>query len=63
MTQVYVCIIEDATNEPATVMGPMSEHSAERVARGASINLNHSDWHITTVGEDEICDEWKEQAE
>jgi hypothetical protein len=63
MTQVYVCIVEDATNEPSTVMGPMAERRAERVAGGASINLNHSDWHIDIIDEDELPEGWKEKAE
>jgi hypothetical protein len=63
MKRVYVCIVEDATNKPSNVMGPMSERSAVSVTNGASINLNHADWHIVTIDEDEISDEWKEQAE
>ena len=63
MERFYVCIVEDATDEPSNVMGPMNERQAGQVSRGAAINLNHADWHIVTVGEDEICDEWKEQAE
>ena len=63
MKRFYVCIVEDATNKPSNVMGPMDERQADQVSRGASINLNHADWHITTIDEDEISDEWKEQAE
>lgn len=63
MTQVYVCIVEDATNKPSTVMGPMSEHRADRVERGASINLNHEEWHIDVIEEDELPEGWKEKAE
>ena len=63
MKRFYVCIVKDATNEPSNVMGPMDHRQANQVQRGASINLNHSEWHITILDEDEISPEWKEQAE
>ena len=63
MTQVYVCIVEDKTHEPSTVMGPMDARRAERVAGGASINLNHEDWHIDVIDEGEMPEGWKEKAE
>lgn len=30
-------------------MGPMSERSAEKVQRGAMINLNHDEWGVRIV--------------
>jgi hypothetical protein len=47
--QVYVEIYEDATGKVDTCMGPMSRSAAERVERGASINLNHAEWSIRIV--------------
>ena len=63
MPQVYVCIVEDKTHDPSTVMGPMDDRRAERVASGASINLNHTDWHISVIEEGEMPEGWKEKAE
>jgi len=60
---VFVCIVKDKTNEPSNVMGPMPVSQAERVARGASINLNHAEWHIVTLDEDKLPEAWKEKAE
>lgn len=63
MERFYVCIVKLTTNEPSNVMGPMGERQAGAVARGAAINLNHAEWRIATVGEDDMPEEWKEQAE
>jgi hypothetical protein len=43
-------------------MGPLGERQAERVAGGASINLNHDDFHIDILTEAELPEGWKEQA-
>jgi nitrogen regulatory protein PII-like uncharacterized protein len=47
----YVHIIEDATGKVIKEMGPMSERKAEKVERGANINLNHE--RFTVVISDE----------
>lgn len=44
----YVKIVETTTNKIEKEMGPMDERRAERVQRGASINLNHDEFHIET---------------
>jgi hypothetical protein len=59
---VYVCIVEDDGHKPSLVMGPLGERQAERVAGGASINLNHDDFHIDILTEAELPEGWKEQA-
>ena len=43
---VYVQIIKDATNECSWQSGPVSERQAERMQRGASINLNHDEFSV-----------------
>lgn len=41
----YVRIVRDETGEVASEMGPYaSERHADRVAAGASINLDHDRW-------------------
>lgn len=45
----YVEIVNDQTQEVVKAMGPMSEHSADKVADGASINLNHDDYFVRVV--------------
>jgi len=60
--QVYVCIVKDDGTAAATVLGPMGERQAERVAGGASINLNHEEWHISVLTEAELPEGFKEQA-
>jgi hypothetical protein len=49
---VWVEIVEMGTEEVASRMGPMSEHRAERVERGASINLNHEKFYTRIVDKD-----------
>ena len=49
----YVLIVETGPKKIVRVMGPMSEHKAERVERGASINLNHESYHTAVVESDE----------
>lgn len=44
-----VHIIEDATGEVVQRMGPMDERRAEKVAAGASINLNHDEYSVEVV--------------
>lgn len=44
--QVYVQIVKDATGECTTQMGPMSRRRAEKIQRGANINLNHDEWSV-----------------
>ena len=63
MNDFYVCIVKDATNEPSNVMGPMSERQADKVHRGAMINLNHDEWHVSTLREEDLPDAWKGRAE
>jgi hypothetical protein len=44
--QVYVQIVKDSTGECTCQMGPMSRRQAEKVQRGANINLNHDEWSV-----------------
>ena len=46
MSNYYVKIAETATGKVEKRMGPMSEGKADRVERGASINLDHAEYHI-----------------
>lgn len=39
----------DETDPGFRRMGPMSERSAEKVNRGANINLNHKDYYTLIV--------------
>lgn len=48
----YVEIVEDETGKVERRMGPMSERRAERVADGASINLDHERFSVRTVPAD-----------
>jgi hypothetical protein len=41
----YVRIVETANGKVHSEMGPMSESKAERVERGAMINMNHERFH------------------
>lgn len=45
----YVEIVEKATGEVVERMGPMNERTAEKVKRGASINLNHKEYFTRIV--------------
>jgi len=49
--EYYVDIVEDGQTEPESHMGPMDFRRAQRVAEGASINLDHANWHIDIVNE------------
>ena len=46
---LYVEIVNTATGEVAQRMGPMNERAADRVEAGASINLNHAEYHTRIV--------------
>lgn len=48
----YVEIVEYATNAVVKRMGPMSERKAEKVERGAEINLNHERFYVRTVSDE-----------
>ena len=52
--QYYVCIYEDGQTVPEEKMGPMDQASADRVADGAGINLNHAEYHIRIEEADEL---------
>lgn len=45
----YVEIYRFSDGHVESRMGPMSEHSAQKVRAGASINLNHDDWGVRIV--------------
>ncbi|MBI4020697.1 MAG: hypothetical protein HY369_00475 [Candidatus Aenigmarchaeota archaeon] len=47
--QFYVEIVRDKDRHIEKRMGPMSERSAERTQRGASINLNHDAYSVRIV--------------
>lgn len=52
MSQFFVEIVK--YNKQETVvkrMGPLSERQAEKVDRGANINLNHEDYYTRIVEE------------
>ena len=44
--QYTVNIYHTTTGELVTQMGPMGERKADKVYAGASINLNHDEYHI-----------------
>ena len=44
--QYTVNIYHTTTGELVKQMGPMSERKADKVYAGASINLNHDEYHI-----------------
>ena len=48
----YVVIIKRENEEEVRKMGPFSEHKAEKVERGANINLNHELFYTLIVPED-----------
>ena len=48
-TQYHVEIVRFDGNEVVKKMGPMPKRKADKVARGADINLNHKDYHVRTV--------------
>ena len=49
--EYYVEIVKLDTDEIVKKMGPMPEYKAERVERGASINLNHEYYYTRIVTE------------
>lgn len=48
----YVEIVEIATDRVVKRMGPLSEPKAERVERGALINLDRDRFYVRTVEEE-----------
>lgn len=48
----YVEIVDGRDGKIETSMGPMSEQKADRVARGAEINLNHETHYVRQYSED-----------
>lgn len=61
--EVYVAIVDRETGEPSRVMGPMNWRAADRVERGASINLDHDNWKVVQKTESSLPEGWKEKAE
>lgn len=51
--QKYVEIVETKTDRVERRMGPMSERQAERVERGAEINLNHERFYVRVIDAEE----------
>ena len=49
MKQFYVEIVRDKGDKVMKRMGPMGERRADKVADGASINLNHEHYFVRTV--------------
>jgi hypothetical protein len=47
--KVWVEIVETETGKVETRMGGLSERTAERVERGANINLDHEHYHVRVV--------------
>lgn len=47
----FVEIVNHDTQEVVKRLGPMSEHKADKVADGASINLDHDRFYVRTVAE------------
>ena len=45
----YVKIVETATGKVHREMGPHSERKADKIADGASINLDHERFHVDVV--------------
>lgn len=51
----YVVIVEDATGEIVSKMGPESNlRSAERIESGVDRNLNHNEFSVLVLNEDEL---------
>ncbi|MCB1718775.1 MAG: hypothetical protein KDK05_26865 [Candidatus Competibacteraceae bacterium] len=51
----YVVITKDATGDIIQKMGPVSNlRDAERIKSGASINLNHNEYSVQILNEDEL---------
>lgn len=47
--EYYVIITEDKTEKVVKKMGPFALRQAERVERGASINLDHINYSIEII--------------
>jgi hypothetical protein len=47
----FVEIVDSETDKVVKRMGPMSERKAEKVERGAEINLDHEHFFVRVVGE------------
>lgn len=51
----YVVIVEDATGEIVSKMGPESSlRNAERIESGVDRNLNHNEFSALVLNEDEL---------
>lgn len=50
----YVLIKDYETDSIVKKMGPMPERKADRVYSGASANLNHDDYFVVQVSENEF---------
>lgn len=48
----FIEIVETETDEVVERMGPHPERTAEKIERGANINLNHEDYHTRIVEEE-----------
>ena len=53
----YVQIVEYETDKVVKQMGPFPEKWAEKMDRGANINLNHENYYTKIMGESEIANE------
>lgn len=51
MEKYVVQIIKEDTGEVVTQMEPTGERAAERIERGANINLNHDEYYTEIVTE------------
>ena len=45
----YVEILEKRTGDVVETMGPMGERNADKVERGANINLNHAEYRTRVI--------------
>lgn len=52
MTNFYVEIVDDETEEVVKRMGPHTERTADRIEDGVNINLNHERFFTRIVEED-----------
>lgn len=52
MNMYYVEIVSRGAEEVVKRLGPMPRRRAERVKRGASINLDHDNFFTRIVGEE-----------
>lgn len=49
MAKWSIKIIERNTNKPVKEMTAPNQRTADRIARGASINLDHVNYYVDTV--------------